>query len=198
VLEDTGLIVPVGEWAIAEACRQSPRGRRGLVPRPVAVNLSARQFQEDGLLATVRHIVAESGVDAAAIQFEITESLLMKDRTGRRHAAPVQGGGIQALGGRFRHRLFELAYLKSFPLDALKIDRAFVARSTPIRRRRDRPGDHRNGAQHEAQGDRRSVETHPSSISCAGGCDEMQGFYFSKPLPRGQHQALAENRRLQS
>jgi diguanylate cyclase (GGDEF)-like protein/PAS domain S-box-containing protein len=201
-LEDTGLIVPVGEWVIAETCRQVAEWRAaGLVSQPVAVNLSARQFQEEGLLATVRHIVAETGVDAAAIQFEITESLLMKDpERAAGTLRQLKEAGFKLSVDDFGTGYSSLAYLKRFPLDTLKIDRAFV-------REVDANSDDAAialaiiGMAHSmklkviAEG----VETKSQlTFLRERGCDELQGFYFSKPLPAAEcTQALAENRRLQ-
>ena len=203
VLEDTGLIVPVGEWVIAEACRQVAEWRAaGLAAPPVAVNLSARQFQEEGLLANVRHIVAETQVDAAAIQFEITESLLMKDpERAAGTLRQLREAGFMLSVDDFGTGYSSLAYLKRFPLDALKIDRAFV-------REVDANADDAAialaiiGMAHSMK--LKVIAEGVESVSQLNflrerGCDQMQGFYFSRPLPAADStQALAENRRLQS
>jgi diguanylate cyclase (GGDEF)-like protein/PAS domain S-box-containing protein len=201
VLEDTGLIVPVGEWALAETCRQIGAWQAaGLAPRPVAVNLSARQFQEDGLQAMVKRTLEESRVDPSFIQFEITESLLMRDaERATRTLRELRDSGFKLSVDDFGTGYSSLAYLKRFPLDTLKIDRAFV---------RDVDSDPDDaaialaiiGMAHSmklkvvAEG----VETEAQlKFLRDNGCDEMQGFYFARPLPGADAtQALAADRRL--
>jgi EAL domain-containing protein (putative c-di-GMP-specific phosphodiesterase class I) len=134
ILEDTGLILPVGEWVIGEVCRQL-RGLAapGLAPAPVAINLSARQLQQADLAGAIERIVGAAAIDPALLEFELTESMLMADP----EAGVVTLTRIKALGMRlsvddFGTGYSSLSYLKRFPLDALKIDRTFV---------RDLPGD---------------------------------------------------------
>jgi diguanylate cyclase (GGDEF)-like protein/PAS domain S-box-containing protein len=201
VLEDTGLIVPVGEWIIAETCRQLAAWRRmGLPTPPVAVNLSARQFQDD-LRDSLNRILTQSGVDAQLLQFEITESLLMKDPEGAtRILQDLKHSGATLSVDDFGTGYSSLAYLKRFPLDALKIDRAFV---------RDVTADaddaaialaiiglaHSLGLKVIAEG----VETEAQmKFLRANGCDQLQGFYFSRPLAvEDATRLLVERRRLE-
>ncbi len=190
ILEDTGLIIPVGEWAIRQACRQLQLWQvAGLEPVPVAINLSARQFLQSDLAAAIGRIVAESGVDPRLLEFEITESMLMTDP----ESAVATLAGIKAQGMRlsvddFGTGYSSLAYLKRFPLDALKIDRTFV---------RDLPGDSDDAAITQAV---ISLAHHLSLKVVAEGveneaqiralaryeCDEIQGYFVSKPLPAAQ------------
>jgi predicted signal transduction protein with EAL and GGDEF domain len=128
ILEENGMIVPVGECVIRSACEQSMAWQRqGLIAVPLAINLSARQFMHDGLVASIRRIVDETGIDPALVEFEITETALM------------QHGGqtldtlrqINAMGMRlsiddFGTGYSSLAYLKRVPVRKIKIDRAFV------------------------------------------------------------------------
>jgi EAL domain-containing protein (putative c-di-GMP-specific phosphodiesterase class I) len=201
VLEETGLIVPVGEWIVAEVCRQIALWQgAGIQPRPVAINLSARQFQEEGLLESVRRALSGTGIDASLIQFEITESLIMKDpERAANSLRSLRDAGFKLSVDDFGTGYSSLAYLKRFPLDALKIDRAFV-------REVDANSDDAAialaiiGMAHSlklkviAEG----VETESQlNFLRERGCDEIQGFYFSRPLPAaGATEALRAGLRL--
>jgi EAL domain-containing protein (putative c-di-GMP-specific phosphodiesterase class I)/CheY-like chemotaxis protein len=201
VLEDTGLIVPVGEWVTREACRQIASWQQaGLEVPPVAVNLSARQFQQKNLVGMMRDILGESGVGAALLQFEITESLLMNDPEGAvRTLLGLKELGVMLSVDDFGTGYSSLAYLKRFPLDALKIDRAFI---------KDIVTDaddaaitlaiinlaHNLKLKVVAEG----VETEAQlNLLALHACDEMQGYYFSRPVPAAELEAmLREGRRL--
>ncbi|HEX8786963.1 MAG TPA: EAL domain-containing protein, partial [Telluria sp.] len=187
ILEDTGLIIQVGEWVIEEVCRQLRAWEvQGVTLPPVAINLSARQLQQDDLVGAIERIVLASGIDAALLEFELTESMLMSNP----EAAVETLSRIKALGMRlsvddFGTGYSSLAYLKRFPLDALKIDRTFV---------RDLPGDpddaaitravirlaHSLSLKVVAEG----VETEAQIRELEKyDCDEIQGYYISRPLP---------------
>ncbi|ALK97681.1 hypothetical protein AB595_24925 [Massilia sp. WF1] len=187
ILEDTGLILPVGEWVIAEVCRQLRSWEAaGLPAPPVAINLSARQLQHADLAAAVERIVGDAGVDPALLEFELTESMLMADP----EAAVTILKRIKALGMRlsvddFGTGYSSLAYLKRFPLDALKIDRTFV---------RDLPDDLDDAAITKAV--IRLAHSLSLKVVAEGvenieqlrelenyDCDEIQGYYVSRPLP---------------
>ncbi|KQQ88907.1 diguanylate cyclase [Massilia sp. Leaf139] len=127
-LEENGMIVPVGEWVIRRACEQSMEWQRaGLAPVPLAINLSARQFMHRALVASIKRIVDETGIDPALVEFEITETALMQhgeqtleildqiNRMGMRLSIDDFGTGYSSL-----------AYLKRFPVRKIKIDRAFI------------------------------------------------------------------------
>jgi diguanylate cyclase (GGDEF)-like protein len=201
ILEDTGLIVPVGEWVLRAVCRQlSAWSEQGIVPRPVAVNVSARQFQDRNFAALVGQILRESHVAPDLIELELTESLLMSDA----EEAVQMLRDLKALGVRlsiddFGTGYSSLAYLRRFPLDTLKIDRAFVRDAISD------PDDatltltiinlaHSLKVRVVAEG----VETLGQlSFLRENGCDEMQGFYFARPLEVADcTRALRENRRL--
>jgi EAL domain-containing protein (putative c-di-GMP-specific phosphodiesterase class I) len=129
VLEETGLIVPVGEWVLRRACEDVKLWQAaGLKVLPVAVNLSARQFRQQFLDARIRALVRSAGVDASLIELEITESELMQDPD---HAIRVmqslRDDGIRVAIDDFGTGYSSLAYLTRFPVSALKIDRSFVA-----------------------------------------------------------------------
>ena len=186
LLEETGLIVPVGEWVVATVCAQIKAWQAlGLDPPPVAVNLSARQFRQDRLDAVVGGILAAHGVAPGLLELELTESTLMSDS----EAAVQALRNMKALGIRlsvddFGTGYSSLAYLKRFPLNALKIDRAFIRDVTTD------PDDatiaraiislaHSLKLKVVAEG----VETRAQlDFLRRHGCDEMQGYYFARPL----------------
>jgi diguanylate cyclase (GGDEF)-like protein/PAS domain S-box-containing protein len=201
VLEDAGLIVPVGEWVIREVCVQIRAWQKtGLSVPPIAINLSARQFQHKNLEANVRRILRETELEPSLIQFELTESLLMKEpEAAARTLRGLKQAGITISVDDFGTGYSSLAYLKRFPIDALKIDRAFI---------RDVTNDPEDaaitlaiiGLAHslklkvvaegvETEGQLRFLRAH--------NCDEMQGYYFAWPMSVSDcTQALREGRRL--
>jgi diguanylate cyclase (GGDEF)-like protein len=194
ILEETGLILPVGEWVIAEVCRQlgAWSALYGSVP-PVAINLSARQLGQAGFAGTVRAIVDAAGVDPGLLEFELTESMLMLDpEAAVRILTDLKRQGMRLSVDDFGTGYSSLAYLKRFPLDALKIDRTFV---------RDLPGDSDDAAITKAvislahslnlKVVAEGVETaaHLDALR-AYGCDEIQGYYIGRPVPAAQCEAL--------
>jgi diguanylate cyclase (GGDEF)-like protein/PAS domain S-box-containing protein len=128
MLEENGLIVPVGEWVIRTACEQAKAWQHaGLTPVPLAVNLSARQFMHRGLIEAIQRILAETGVDPSMLEFEITETALMQHgRQTLETLAQISGMGIRLSIDDFGTGYSSLAYLKRFPVHKIKIDRAFV------------------------------------------------------------------------
>jgi diguanylate cyclase (GGDEF)-like protein len=126
--EETGLIVPLGEWVLREACRQNRAWiEQGLNPGFVSVNLSTRQFRQEGLVRTASRILEETGLDPQLLEMEITESMVMHNVA----AAVATLQGLKSLGvglsvDDFGTGYSSLAYLKDLPIDALKIDRSFV------------------------------------------------------------------------
>jgi len=201
ILEETGMILPVGEWVIAEVSRQLRAWTAAYdsVP-PVAINLSARQLTFAGLPDTVRDIVRDAGVDPRLIEFELTESMLMLDpEAAVLILRELKSQGMRLSVDDFGTGYSSLAYLKRFPLDALKIDRTFV---------RDLPDDaddaaitkavislaHSLNLKVVAEG----VETvgHLNALR-AYGCDEIQGYYISRPLPAAGCAALLAKEQVQ-
>ena len=190
VLEETGLIVQVGEWVIRRACEDLKSWTAaGVKPMPIAVNLSARQFRQRDLDARIRGLVAAAGVDPALIELEITESQLMVDPE---HAIRVMRAlrdqGIRIAIDDFGTGYSSLAYLTRFPVKALKIDRSFVA---------DVFTDHADAAivrtiiemAHQlnftvvAEG----VETdRQAAFLRQFGCEQAQGYFFGRPMPAAQ------------
>jgi diguanylate cyclase (GGDEF)-like protein/PAS domain S-box-containing protein len=126
--EDTGLIVPIGEWVIRSACLQQRAWRaRGMKPLRVAVNLSPRQFAQKDLVATVARILDDTGMAAAELELEITESTVMHDvEHAVRQLRELKALGVHLSIDDFGTGHSSLAYLKRFPIDILKIDRSFI------------------------------------------------------------------------
>jgi diguanylate cyclase (GGDEF)-like protein/PAS domain S-box-containing protein len=199
LLEESGLIVPVGEWVLESACTQARAWRdAGLGPVPVAVNLSAKQFRRQDLCAAVTRALGRSGIDPAALELEITESAAMENPEG----AVATLGELHRLGVHlsiddFGTGYSSLSYLKRFPLDSLKIDRSFV---TGL------PGDaddisiaraviamaHSLDMKVVAEG----VETEPQrAFLSINGCDQIQGYLISRPLDAEQCTRYLRDRR---
>ncbi len=188
VAEESGLIVPMGNWVLREAAQQNRAWKQaGLPPLRVSVNLSARQFTQDDVVARVREALKESGLPGSDLELEITESLLM-DNTDR--AAKILRS-LKELGVRiaiddFGTGYSSLSYLKAFPIDTLKIDRSFIKNMI------EKPDD--AAAIVEAiiamakalrlKVVAEGVETREQlSFLQMLGCDQVQGFFFSRPVP---------------
>ncbi|WGG51051.1 EAL domain-containing protein [Rugamonas sp. DEMB1] len=196
VLEDTGLIVRVGAWIIDTACRQIAAWARSPVgPVHVAVNVSSRQFVEGDLEREVREALDKHKVPAELLELELTETALMSNA----ERTIVVLGNLKALGIKvaiddFGTGYSSLAYLQRFPIDKLKIDIAFVRDITT------NPNDaaialaiismaHSLKLRVIAEG----VETRPQlEYLRRNRCDEIQGYYFSRPLPAGEMGQLVE------
>jgi diguanylate cyclase (GGDEF)-like protein len=203
ILEDTGLIVPVGEWVIRTVCAQILSWQElGMKIHPVAVNLSSRQFQHKNIDIVIRRILDSTGVNPRLLEFEVTESLLMQDaEEAVRMLHNMKSFGVRLSVDDFGTGYSSLAYLKRFPLDVLKIDRAFI---------RDCITDPDDAtivqaiislAQNlklkvVAEGVETEAQLH---FLRALGCDHMQGYFFSKPVEiDAVNRMLAEDVRLQS
>ncbi len=189
IAEESGLIVALGEWVLKNACLQSQCWKaRGLAGLRIAVNLSARQFKERDLLATVTRILTETGLDPATdlLELEVTETTLMDDMG---KAAATLGAlrdmGLKIALDDFGTGYSSLNYLKRFRINTLKIDQTFVR---DIARNTEGAAiasviitlGHSLGLTVVAEG----VETREQlEILRAAGCDEIQGYYYSEPLP---------------
>ncbi|MEO7208300.1 MAG: EAL domain-containing protein [Steroidobacteraceae bacterium] len=126
--EETGLIVPIGEWVLATACARTKAWQgRGLPNLRVAVNLSARQFADTMLLAKLTRIIHASGLDPSLLELEITESVVMSNAEGAVSVLEkLKSIGVQIAIDDFGTGYSSLAYLKRFPIDILKVDRSFI------------------------------------------------------------------------
>lgn len=128
VAEESGLVEPIGDWVLHEACRQNRAWQdQGLRQVPVAVNLSAAELHRARTVQTVQHALASSGLDPRWLELEVTESMLMRDveRVGQLLQALRDMGALIALDD-FGTGYSSLAHLRRFPLSALKVDRSFV------------------------------------------------------------------------
>jgi diguanylate cyclase (GGDEF)-like protein len=193
-LEQTGLIVPVGEWVVRAACRQIRAWRdEGITPVPIAINLSATQFKRQDVYATVKRVLAECETDPRLLEIEITESTAME------HVEHIVATlrNLRALGVRisiddFGTGYSSLSYLKRFPVDSIKIDRSFVGHIA------DNADDaaiakaiitmaHSLQLKVIAEG----VETAAQlAFLVSNDCDQVQGYYFSRPLPGAECAAM--------
>jgi predicted signal transduction protein with EAL and GGDEF domain len=198
IAEDSGLILPMGEWVLEHACAQAAAWQKaGLPPIPVAVNVSGVQFQRQDLCSVVRRKLDASGLDPSMLHIEITETVIV---SARERAIAVLSQ-LRELGVRlalddFGTGYSSLSYLKNFPIDTLKIDRSFVAEMLT----------HATTAS--------IIEAIISMTRVLGlsviaegvedqaqfkflqriGCDAVQGFYVSKPVPAAQFAELLANR----
>lgn len=184
--EETGLIVPIGDWVIHAACRQNKAWQdAGMPPITMSVNISARQFIERDLVSRVMHALQESGLAPMYLELELTESLIMQDlQQAITKMKELQAMGIRLSIDDFGTGYSSLAALKSFPIARLKIDQSFV-RDLP-----DNENDkaiatavislgHTLNLNVIAEG----VETEQQQAFLReNGCDEMQGYLFSKPV----------------
>jgi EAL domain-containing protein (putative c-di-GMP-specific phosphodiesterase class I) len=199
MLEETGLIVPTGEWVIRTACAQLTAWRQAGIKRvSIAVNLSARQFQARDLGASIARILDEEGVEHGLLEFEITESSLVNNtEEAAETLAFLNTLGVRVAIDDFGTGYSSLSYLKRFPLDALKIDGSFVrdittdADDAAITRAIITMAHHL-----ELSVIAEGVETEDQlNFLTANGCDQIQGYYFSFPLAAEECTALFRSER---
>ncbi|MCH7936775.1 MAG: EAL domain-containing protein [Proteobacteria bacterium] len=197
VAERSKLIVPIGEWVLREACaRNKAWTDAGLGPIKVAVNLSAVQIHETDLTATVRGVLEETGLDASQLELEITESLAMRNAEATIELFTVLSElGVSVSIDDFGTGYSSLSYLKDFPIQRIKIDKAFIddigSDENPgaIARAVTTMG-HSFGMEITAEG----VETEEQLTFLRSlGCDEIQGYYFSRPLPEDEFGEFLKN-----
>ena len=128
VAEESGLIVPIGRWVLEDACRQAAIWYRHGHRIDMSVNVSGRQLDDDELIEDVRHALAESGLDPATLTLEITETTLMRDAEATaKRLRSLKELGVRIAIDDFGTGYSSLAYLRQFPVDALKIDRSFIS-----------------------------------------------------------------------
>jgi len=186
-LEDSGLIVAVGDWVVEEACRQLREwSRAGLALAPVAVNLSARQFRRRDLDQVIRRLLAEHGLSAALLELEITESSLMEDpKDAIRQLQVLREAGLRISVDDFGTGYSSLAYLTRLPLSTLKIDRTFVnaaiteSNSAAIVKM---VIDMAQRLSFDVVAEGIETKEHVAFLR-QHGCDQGQGYHFGKPIP---------------
>jgi diguanylate cyclase (GGDEF)-like protein/PAS domain S-box-containing protein len=187
IAEKTGLIDPLGQWVLKNACQQMMEWRRsGLAPKRVAVNLSARQFMQPDLTERIAGVLKQTGLEAEALELEVTESMVMHDP---QRAAVIlerlKEMGVAIAIDDFGTGYSSLSYLKRFPIDFIKIDQSFV---------RGIPFDAEDvGITNAiiAMGKTLDVKLIAEGVDNADqlaflkdkGCDEVQGYLISSPMP---------------
>ena len=194
--EETGLILPIGRWVLREACRQVRHwqktcpGYEGLI---LAVNISARQLSDARLVEEVAGALRDSGLEPSHLTLEITESVLMQDLVATTQALrQLKGLGVRLAIDDFGTGYSSLSYLKRFAVDTLKVDRSFVERLGQDRQDSAIVGTVITLAKTlslSVTGE--GIETAEQLAELrALGCDQGQGFYFTRPLPVVEAQAI--------
>jgi diguanylate cyclase (GGDEF)-like protein/PAS domain S-box-containing protein len=187
IAEDCGLILPIGRWVLREACRQARAWQCAGLPRlPVAVNVSAVEFRDEGFVDGVRTVLSETGLEARCLELELTEGVLMEDAEST--AAVLQElktMGVYLAVDDFGTGYSSLSYLRQFPIDILKIDRSFVQQIT---------ADSEDSLivsaiinmgkslKHVVVAE--GIETQEQKAYLQSQhCEEGQGYFFSRPVP---------------
>lgn len=194
VAEETGLILPMGEWTLQEACVQAASWAEAeMGPLRLSVNLSARQFLDSDLVIKVANAIMGAGLDPSYLELELTESVLMGDtQTSQTQLTNLKDLGVRIAIDDFGTGYSSLSYLQRFPLDRVKIDRSFV----------------RDLIQHSTEASivsaiiamahelrlevvAEGVETQEQyDYLCAEGCDVIQGYLIAQPMPPDRLEAL--------
>ncbi|WP_059752520.1 putative bifunctional diguanylate cyclase/phosphodiesterase, partial [Thiobacillus denitrificans] len=195
--EETGLIVPIGEWVLRTACLQIKAWQEEGMPfLPVAVNLSARQFRQfsasgeatgiHNLVETIERVLEETGVDPSCLELEITESILMQNlSTAANILQALSAKGMRIFIDDFGTGYSSLSYLKRLPIDTIKIDKSFVGDIMTD------PDDAAIVTAIIAMAHSLRLKVVAEGVETQGqfdfllerGCDAMQGYFFSRPLP---------------
>ncbi|MFO1346583.1 MAG: EAL domain-containing protein [Rhodocyclaceae bacterium] len=197
--EETGLIIPLGERVLRLACQQIAAWQTAsLPPLKVSLNISARQFRQENLPELLQRVLAETGIAAEALEFELTESMVMHDvENAIAMLRELKQIGVTLALDDFGTGYSSLAYLKRFPIDVLKIDRSFV-------RDIDREADdaaiahaviamaHSLGLQVTAEGVENEAQL---ALLRQYGCNDFQGYLFSRPVPAEEFSLLLQNGR---
>ena len=201
VAEETGLIVPIGEWVLRAVCEQSLAWQRmGLAPGRVAINLSTRQLLQPDIVPRIQSILTETGLEPRYLGLEITEAVLLGERA---HVTRVLGElkalGIEIALEDFGTGYSNLSYLRTLPIDVVKVDRSFVHDVTAASQdvsitRAIITMAHSLQMKVLAEG----VETEGQlALLIANHCDQMQGHYFSTSIPAdAMTEVLREGRQL--
>jgi diguanylate cyclase (GGDEF)-like protein len=192
--EDSGLIGPIGAWVVREACRQAAAWRiAGLPALRVAVNISASQFRQGGLLEIVKDALSDAALDPTYLEIELTESAVMSDpEESVKILEQLSIMDVLVSVDDFGTGYSSMSYLQRFPIDKLKIDRSFISE---IVTRSDDASIVRaivslaHGLKLKVVAE--GVETHEQlEFLRSVGCDEYQGYYFSAALPAGDFAKL--------
>jgi diguanylate cyclase (GGDEF)-like protein len=194
VAEDSGLILPIGNWVLREACKQARVwANAGLPSVTMAVNVSAMEFRQESFLEDVFGILKQTGLDPRLLELELTESVLMKHaETTESILKALRAGGVRLAVDDFGTGYSSLSYLRKFPIDALKIDQSFVRQITIA------PDETTivtaiisMGRSLKLRVVAEGVETQEQlAFLRVHECDEAQGYYFSRPVPPEQFARL--------
>jgi diguanylate cyclase (GGDEF)-like protein len=187
IAEETGLIVPIGRWVLETACSQNVTWQNAGAPRlSIAVNLTARQFADERLFEDVGAVLEATGMDPRLLELEISESVLMRDvEATLRILTGLKGLGIRIAVDDFGIGYSSLKTLQRFPLDTIKIDRSFIQSIT---------ADSENAGLADAviaMGRNLSLTVVAQGVETAEqaeflrahACEQLQGFYFNRPMP---------------
>lgn len=193
IAEETGLIAEIGAWVLREACLQMKRWERQYRWNiPVSVNLSSQQFHQEHLVRDVENILVETGLSPEFLELEITESMMMDANRSSQILRDLSGLGIRLSMDDFGTGYSSLSYLKMFPIHTLKIDRSFIKDITINEDARAIVATiiamaHNLKMNVIAEG----VETKEQlQLLMENGCEDIQGYYFSKPLPASEIERL--------
>jgi EAL domain-containing protein (putative c-di-GMP-specific phosphodiesterase class I) len=192
--EESGVIVPIGDWVLREACRQNKAWQNaGLPPIDVCVNVSARQFKEKNLVGRVVDALNDSGLEAKYLELELTESLIMRDvELAVTTMKELQSLGVQLSIDDFGTGYSSLSALKNFPVARLKIDKSLIDGL---------PADENDRAVASAVislGQKLNLKVIAEGVETdaqlaflrENNCDEMQGYHFSRPIPAQEIEEL--------
>jgi EAL domain-containing protein (putative c-di-GMP-specific phosphodiesterase class I) len=196
IAEESGLILPIGQWVLREACRQVQDWiDAGLHAIPVAVNVSSLEFRSEGFLKSLRAILKDTRLDPRYLELELTESVLMQHaKSSASVLSTLKSIGVRLALDDFGTGYSSLSYLKMFPIDSLKIDQSFIHDITTdtddativsaviTMAKGLKKGVIAEGVETEEQ----------MTFLQAHGCDEAQGYYFSKPVVALQFAKLLE------
>jgi diguanylate cyclase (GGDEF)-like protein/PAS domain S-box-containing protein len=197
IAEDCGLIVPIGNWVLREACKQACTWvKDGLPVITMAVNISAMEFRDEDFLDGVFRILQETSLDPKLLELELTESVLMKRAESTQSILKIlRASGVQLAVDDFGTGYSSLSYLRKFPIDALKIDQSFIRQITTA------PDETTivtavigMGRSLKLRVVAEGVETlQELAFLQARHCDEAQGYYFSRPVLPEQFARLLES-----
>lgn len=191
--EETGLITPIGQWVLEEACRAAVRWHESTGRAlSIAVNVSPRQFRDPGFIDTVFQALAQSGLEPHLLELEITERLILDNTIETAHILTrLDSYGIRLSVDDFGTGFSALSYLKSYPFDTLKIDKSFIS---DVTREKDDAAlvkaiinmAHSLGLNVIAEGVENEAQTH---FLRQENCDFAQGYFYSRPAPESEFES---------
>jgi len=183
--EETGLIVPIGNWVLKEACKQHRKWMdNGYIPMVMSVNISVRQFQDDDFVSSVKRTLEETGMDPGSLELEITESIMQNIERSIRILSDLNQLGVKIALDDFGTGYSSLSYLKHLPIDTIKIDKSFLddmEDDSMVKTILDMGLNMRFHVIAEGIERREQMD-----LLVAHGCTVGQGYLFSRPLPANQ------------